>query len=198
MPPTGRSSLGWQGSSRLPMTRRVPRLNWSASRAEGNVEVEGLGTLRFLPDTDLVFDYGAPLPGHANGLRLMATDAQGDIIAQETYYSIGGGFVVTEAELGAEPPAPAATFPYPFSTAAEMLQMARASGKSIAQMKRANELAMMGPNALDDGMRRIWAVMRACIDRGLETDGTLPGGLNVKRRAKAILEAPGTRARTKT
>ncbi|WP_296642167.1 serine dehydratase beta chain, partial [Roseinatronobacter sp.] len=158
-------------------------------KAEGHVEVEGLGTLRFLPDTDLVFDYSAPLPGHANGLRLMATDAQGDVIAQETYYSIGGGFVVTEAELGAEPPAPAATFPYPFATAAEMLQMARASGKSIAQMKRANELALMGPNALDDGMRRIWAVMRACIDRGLETDGTLPGGLNVKRRAKAIREA---------
>ena len=67
--------------------------------------------------------------------------------------------------------------------------MARASGKSIAQMKRANELAMMGPTTLDDGLRRIWAVMRACIDRGLETDGTLPGGLNVKRRAKAIREA---------
>ena len=108
---------------------------------------------------------------------------------QETYYSIGGGFVVTEAELGAKPPAPAAAFPHPFATAAEMLEMARASGKSIAQMKRANELAMMGPTTLDDGLRRIWAVMRACIDRGLETDGTLPGGLNVKRRAKAIREA---------
>ena len=67
--------------------------------------------------------------------------------------------------------------------------MARASGKSIAQMKRANELALMGPNALDDGMRRIWAVMRACIDRGLDSDGTLPGGLKVKRRAKAIRAA---------
>ncbi|CUX82938.1 MAG: FeS-dependent single chain form L-serine dehydratase SdaA [Roseibaca calidilacus] len=158
-------------------------------KAEHTVEVDGLGTLRFDPATDLMFDYGPPLPGHANGLRLMATDAQGDIIAQETYYSIGGGFVVTEAELGAKPPAPAAAFPHPFATAAEMLEMARASGKSIAQMKRANELAMMGPTTLDDGLRRIWAVMRACIDRGLETDGTLPGGLNVKRRAKAIREA---------
>jgi len=119
----------------------------------------------------------------------MATDAQGDVIAQETYYSIGGGFVVTEAELGAEPPAPTVAIAYPFASAAEMLDMARGSGKSIAQMKRANELAIMGPNGLDDGLRRIWAVMRACIDRGLETDGTLPGGLKVKRRAKAIREA---------
>jgi L-serine dehydratase len=158
-------------------------------KADGTVEVVGLGTLRFDPAADLHFDYGPPLPGHANGLRLMATDAQGDIIAQETYYSIGGGFVVTEAELGAEPPTPATPIPFPFSSAAQMLEMARISGKSIAQMKRANELAVMGPNALDDGLRRIWAVMRACIDRGLETDGTLPGGLNVKRRAKAIREA---------
>jgi L-serine dehydratase len=156
---------------------------------EATLEVAGLGTLRFDPAQDLLFDYGPPLPGHANGLRFMATDAQGDVIAQETYYSIGGGFVVTEAELRAEPPAPAVSFPYPFATAAEMLEMARASGKSIAQMKRANELALMGPSALDEGMRRIWAVMRACIDRGLETDGTLPGGLKVKRRAKAIREA---------
>ncbi|MBN2759467.1 MAG: L-serine ammonia-lyase [Rhodobacteraceae bacterium] len=175
----------------IPSAYDAPRAEAELTRVkdEATVKVEGLGTLRFDPAQDLLFDYGPPLPGHANGLRFMATDAQGDVIAQETYYSIGGGFVVTEAELGAEPPAPAANFPYPFATAAEMLAMARASGKSIAQMKRANELALMGPNALDDGMRRIWAVMRACIDRGLETDGTLPGGLKVKRRAKAIREA---------
>lgn len=158
-------------------------------KATGQITPQGLGALIFRPKTDLVFDYGPPLPGHANGLRLMATDAQGDVIAQETYYSIGGGFVVTEAELGAPPPKPAADFPYPFDTAAGMLDMARASGKSIAQMKRANELALMGPATLDQGMQRIWQVMRDCIDRGLATDGTLPGGLQVRRRAKAIREA---------
>jgi L-serine dehydratase len=157
--------------------------------ATGHIQAEGLGRLRFAPKTDLIFDYGPALPGHANGLRLMATDAQGDVIAQETYYSIGGGFVVTEAELGAAPAKPAADFPYPFETAAQMLEMARASGRSIAQMKRANELALMGPQALDQGLARIWQVMRDCIDRGLATDGILPGGLQVRRRAKAIRAA---------
>ncbi len=155
----------------------------------GEIEAEGLGRLHFLPKSDLIFDYGPPLPGHANGLRLMATDAQGDVIAQETYYSIGGGFVVSEAELGAAHPKPAEEIPFPFETAAQMLAMARASGKSIAQMKRANELAFMGPARLDDGLRRIWDVMNDCIDRGLTSEGTLPGGLNVRRRAKAIREA---------
>jgi L-serine dehydratase len=157
--------------------------------ASGYLQAEGLGRLRFAPKTDLIFDYGPALPGHANGLRLMATDAQGDVIAQETYYSIGGGFVVTEAELGAAPAKPVADFPYPFETAAQMLAMARASGCSIAQMKRANELALIGPQALDQGLARIWQVMRDCIDRGLARDGILPGGLQVRRRAKAIRAA---------
>lgn len=155
----------------------------------GAVEVAGLGRLRFAPKTDLIFDYGPPLAGHANGMRLMGLDAQGDVIAQQTYYSIGGGFVVTEDELG-KPPAPSGTpTPYPFENAAQMLRMARDSGKSIAQMKRANELTRMGPGALDQGLRRIWQVMNDCIDRGLATDGILPGGLSVRRRAKAIREA---------
>ncbi|MCC5965182.1 MAG: L-serine ammonia-lyase [Natronohydrobacter sp.] len=157
--------------------------------AEGRVSVAGLGDLRFAPKTDLIFDYGPALPGHANGMRLMGLDAQGDVIAQETYYSIGGGFVVTEAELGREPVQSGPAIPYPFDAAAQMLDMARASGKSIAQMKRANELARMGPGTLDQGLMRLWQVMRDCIDRGLVTDGVLPGGLKVKRRAKAIREA---------
>ena len=161
-------------------------------RDSSAIEVAGLGRLRFDPARDLEFDYGAPLPGHANGLVLRATDAQGDVIAVETYYSIGGGFVVTEAEMGAPPPAPEASFPYPFESAAQMLEMARASGRSIAEMKRANELALRAPSELDAGIVRLWAVMAACIDRGLATEGTLPGGLNVRRRApriRAALEA---------
>lgn len=149
-----------------------------------------LPTLRFDPQRDLQFDYGPPLPGHANGLVLMATDAQGDVIAQETYYSIGGGFVVTATEMeSGGTAAPTAGFPYPFRTAAQMLEMARASGLSIAAMKRANELKLHSPTALDAGLARVWGVMSECIDRGLATDGTLPGGLNVRRRAPAILRA---------
>ncbi|GKY88651.1 L-serine ammonia-lyase [Sinisalibacter aestuarii] len=159
--------------------------------AEGHVCPEGLPQLAFAPARDLIFDRGAPLPGHPNGLKLIATDAQGDVIVQETYYSIGGGFVVT----GAEQEAGAAReergrsgHPYPFGTAAQMLDMAAASGKTIAEMKRANERHHRGPAEIDAGIARIWAVMSACIDRGLAGQGILPGGLGVKRRAGAIHE----------
>ena len=81
-----------------------------------------------------------------------------------------------------------APVPYPFKSAAEMLEMAKASGKTIAQMKRANEISRNGAQGLDRGIARLWEVMNACIDRGLNTDGILPGGLNVRRRAKAIHE----------
>ena len=152
------------------------------------IDIPGLGQVAFDPKTDLIFDYGAPLPGHANAMVLRATDAQGDVIAQETYYSIGGGFVLTEAELtNADATAPQTPCPYPFQTAAQMLEMARESGLSIAQMKRANELTRHDPRHLDQGIKRLWSVMTACIDRGLEGSGELPGGLRVKRRAGAIL-----------
>ncbi len=157
---------------------------------EKTVSPDGLPPLRFDPVNHLTFDYDRILPGHANGLILSATDAQGDVITTETYYSVGGGFVLTEAELeaGADtddgPPVP-----YPFKTAAEMLQMCADTGKSIAELKRANELSRIGAAELDAGLTRIWTVMNDCIERGLTTAGTLPGGLNVRRRAKGIHEA---------
>ncbi len=159
----------------------------AAIHASGTVTPPGLPALAFAPDRDLVFDFGHPLPGHANGMILMATDAEGDVILQETFYSIGGGFVVTEAEQRDGPSKKGgAAVPYPFETAAEMLAMAKASGKSIAGMKRANELAFRSVSDLDRGMARLWEVMNGCINRGLEGEGILPGGLKVRRRARAI------------
>ncbi|MBY0396449.1 MAG: L-serine ammonia-lyase, partial [Thermoleophilia bacterium] len=158
-------------------------------RARKVVVPPGLPELAFDPGQDLRFDYGPALPGHANGMILRASDAQGDVILEETYYSIGGGFVLTEAELKAgEAARPRAAVPYPFETAAEMLAMARSSGKSVARMKRENELVFRSAHDLDAGMARIWGVMKDCMDRGLSRDGILPGGLGVKRRAKGIHE----------
>ena len=158
-------------------------------KATKTVTPDGLPALRFDPETDLNFDFGPNLPGHANGMILSATDPQGDVIQQETYYSIGGGFVMTQAELDAgKDTDEGAPVPYPFKSAAEMLEMAAISGLSIAEMKRANELSRRSVTDLDSGMRRLWQVMNNCIDRGLENDGILPGGLSVKRRAKGIHE----------
>ncbi|MEL6100892.1 MAG: L-serine ammonia-lyase [Pseudomonadota bacterium] len=151
---------------------------------------DDLGRLGFDPESDLIFDYETPLAGHANGIVFMATDAQGDVTLRQVFYSIGGGFVVTEEELAqgkASDDGPA--IPYPFKSAAEMLEMAASSGKSIAAMKRANELTRTSTQSLKDGIGRVWHVMRECIDRGLVTDGALPGGLQVKRRAKGIHDA---------
>jgi len=156
------------------------------------IEVPDLPPLAFDPVKDLHFDFGPALPGHANGMILKATDAQGDVILEETYYSIGGGFVLTAGELAEAGGAKAkarADVPYPFETAAEMLEMARASGLSIAQMKRQNELKFRSAADLDAGMNRIWQVMKDCIDRGMKGEGILPGGLKVRRRAKGIHDA---------
>lgn len=158
------------------------------------VTLPGLPELAFDPAADLVFDYGPPLPGHANGLILRATAPDGAVLLERTYYSIGGGFVRTAEELEADLSAKADTaaaeqkaqgYPYPFATAAQMLAMGKASGKTIAEMKRANETVVWG-DALDARLDAIWQAMDGCIGRGLAQDGILPGGLSVRRRAKGI------------
>ena len=165
----------------------------AAVRRSGRIAPPGLGDLAFDPDRDLVFDYGPPLPGHANGLVLRAYDERGNPYLTQTYYSVGGGFVVTAAELEASKSGnlhaqkAAKGYPHPFGTAQEMLAMGQSTGLSIAAMKRANEVVHSGPG-LDDRLDTLWQAMDACISRGLRMDGILPGGLKVKRRAKAIHE----------
>lgn len=155
------------------------------------IDAPGLGPLAFDPKTDLIFDYGPNLPGHANGMVIRATDAQGDVILSETYYSIGGGFVLTEAEHAAAGKLKAdarSDVPFPFQNGVEMLAMAKTSGLTIAQMKRRNELRFRTAEALDSGIARVWEVMNDCINRGMEGTGILPGGLKVRRRARGIRE----------
>ena len=164
----------------------------AAIAATHKIAPPGLPELNFDPKRDLTFDYGPALPGHANGMILKATDAQGDVILSETYYSIGGGFVLTAGEMeaaGGKKSKARADVTYPFELAEEMLTMAKASGLSIAQMKRANELKFRSATELDQGMARIWEVMNNCISRGMEGTGILPGGLKVRRRAKGIHDA---------
>ncbi|MCU4651649.1 L-serine ammonia-lyase [Roseibacterium sp. SDUM158016] len=166
-------------------------------RGKGSVAPPGLPELRFDPATDLVFDYGPPLPGHANGMILRAFDTARHLYMEETYYSIGGGFVMTARELAREahggPEAlhgekEAAGYPYPFGNAAEMLTMGKVSGRSIAEMKWANETAVKPVAEVRAGLDAVWQAMDACIERGLRMEGELPGGLRVKRRAKHIHE----------
>ncbi|WP_026613825.1 L-serine ammonia-lyase [Ensifer aridi] len=156
----------------------------------GRVTPPGHPAYAFQPKTDLIFDKKVPLPGHANGMSFSAFDRDGRLLLKRIYYSIGGGFVVTDTGLEAmraQKNKPAGVkVPYPFATAQQMLDMAARSGLTIAQMKRANEECAMSREELDAGLDRIWAAMNACIDRGLSQDGIMPGGLKVRRRARAI------------
>ncbi|NCX54506.1 MAG: L-serine ammonia-lyase [Rhodobacterales bacterium] len=154
------------------------------------IRSDDLGDLSFDPQKDLKFDYGPPLSGHPNGIIFTGLDDRGDILFQETYYSIGGGFVLTSDELAAgkdkdEGP----EVPFPFSSAEEMLVMSKKYNLSISQMKKENELSRISETDLDRGIKNIWEKMDGCIERGLCQSGVLPGGLNVKRRAKGIYDA---------
>ncbi len=159
-------------------------------KANGTISAIDLGILKYRQSDDLVFDYDHVLPGHANGMVLSAYDEAGNLHTQETYYSTGGGFVLTAREMAGDAMlAQKPSAPYPFKSAAEMLEMCHASGKSISQIKRDNETHTMTSEHLSSGLAKVWSIMNACIDRGLATDGILDGGLFVRRRAKKIHES---------
>ncbi len=159
---------------------------------EGVVRNDDLPEMAFDPVAGIVFDYDVILPGHANGMVLRAFDAGGNLHMQETYYSVGGGFVVTERELSDPPDLHAAKaaqgFPHPFGNAAEMLAMGADASLTVAQMKWRNESVAIPEQELGPRIDAVWQAMDACIDRGLAMEGILPGGLNVRRRARAIHE----------
>ena len=142
---------------------------------------------------DLVFHRRQSLPFHANGMRLSAFDAAGAELAARAYYSVGGGFVVSDevAADGARQKvvAPDATvLPLPFRTGAELLALARAHGCTIAEVMRRNERHWRSDAEIDAGLLKIWAVMQACVARGCRTEGVLPGGFKVRRRAAALFK----------
>lgn len=183
--------LGLMGA--LPETLDPDAVEGILARAdtEKRVMAEGHPPYVFDPKEDLTFDYDVTLPGHANGMVFIAEDASGRMMLKRVYYSIGGGFIATEEELAASSKgveSPSVDVPYPFINAAEMIQMARKSGLTIGEMKRANEIAMLGAQRLDTGLNDIWKAMEACIERGLSRKGILPGGLSVRRRAFELHE----------
>ncbi|MGE8111181.1 MULTISPECIES: L-serine ammonia-lyase [Pseudomonas] len=126
------------------------------------------------------------LPYHPNAMTLEALGGQGRLLHQ-TYYSIGGGFIVEQGEIDApQAQANAVQLPYEFSSGAELLALCKANQLSVAQLMMANECAWRPEAEVREGLLRIWAAMRDCVDNGLRNEGILPGGLNVKRRAARL------------
>ncbi|MFO1068840.1 MAG: L-serine ammonia-lyase [Geminicoccaceae bacterium] len=136
---------------------------------------------------DLQFRQRETLPRHPNGMRFRAFDAAGGLLAEGVYFSVGGGFVLSEAEAAAEaPPASNVALPFPFRSAEDLLVAGRATGKTIADLLLANEQAWRSEGEVREGLLGIWRVMEGSIERGMRAEGVLPGSLRVKRRAPGI------------
>jgi L-serine dehydratase len=168
----------------------VPAL-LQAIRSEGRLRLAGEHAVRFTEKDDLRFHRRETLPFHANGMRFEAFGAAGAVLADKVYYSVGGGFVVSEevAADGARQKviAPDATvLPHPFRSGAELLQRCAEAGSGIAAVMRRNEHHWRDDAEIDAGLDRIWAVMQACVKRGIATEGVLPGGFQVRRRAAKL------------
>jgi L-serine dehydratase len=154
-------------------------------RAEGRMPLGNERLIRFVEERDLLFHNDSVLLGHPNGMRFTAYDAGGAVLLEDVYYSVGGGFIVREGDTAAA--APALAVPYPFASGAELLAQANQHGLAIWQIVLANECTLQKENFVRARLSQIWSVMNECIDRGLRTEGILPGGLNVRRRAPRIL-----------
>jgi L-serine dehydratase len=157
-------------------------------REGGELRLGGQHAVRFTEKTDLIFLRRESLPFHPNGMRCVAYDAAGTELQNRCYYSVGGGFVVSD-EVVADGQkqkmlVPDATvLPHPFHSGDELLQRCKSSGLSIAGLMRENERHWRSDAEIDAGLHKIWDVMQACVVRGCRTQGVLPGGFKVKRRA---------------
>jgi L-serine dehydratase len=162
-----------------------------ALRTGQRMTLAGGRAITFDESADLIFHRRETLPFHANGMRFIAFDAADAELANHTYYSVGGGFVVSDA-LAADGSrqkviAPDTTvLAHTFHSGDELLALTASSGLSIAQLMRDNERHWRTDAEIDAGLLKIWRVMQDCVKRGCATDGVLPGGFKVRRRAAPL------------
>jgi len=176
----------------------------AAIREAGRIDLAGVRSIVFDEARDLVFERAIMFPPgahtqHPNGLRLKAFDARGELLDERTFFSIGGGFITEDdatGPLGTQSAAAAQPeIPFPFHTAVELLATAHANELSISQLMLENECALVARESVRapveivrEKIDNIWQVMKGCVERGMATEGILPGGLNVRRRAHRLAE----------
>ena len=193
--------LGLAGNEPASIDPAIIAPTVASIRESGSISLGGRRSIRFSETGDLLLQRSIMFPPgahtqHPNGLRLTAYDRDGQVIEERTFFSIGGGFITEEvasdASTGAaaQPEKPDRAIPYPFHSAAELLEVAHAHGLTISELMLRNESVLASPasgqsaqDVVRAGIDRIWQAMRDCIDRGILTEGILPGGLNVRRRA---------------
>ena len=143
--------------------------------------------ISFNPDNDILF-HSDNLPLHENGMSISAFDLQGNLIASEIYYSIGGGFIATEAELKQGGSNRKTEVEFPFNSAEQMLAHTEKSGLSLGALMLRNEKSFRSDKETHKLAETIWKVMSSCVETGIATEGVLDGGLNVTRRAPALVK----------
>jgi L-serine dehydratase len=154
-------------------------------RTAKRIRLLGLHEIDFDEPLNLLFHTDQVLPGHSNGMRFTAHDAELHVLAREEYYSIGGGFVLragAEAEMGAARAEP----PWEFDSGARLLELGKSAGLEIHELMLARELTWRSDAEVRTGLLRIWQVMQDCVRRGFDAQGLLPGVLRVKRRAPKL------------
>ena len=159
-------------------------------RSDQEITLDGTRKIEFIEDDDLLFHRSTFLDGHPNALTFSAffdrTATQP--VLSETYFSIGGGFVVKDGQVGEEAEASSAGVPFPFSSAKELLELTRTHQLTFSQLAMENELTYRTKQDVCDGLDEIWQVMKQCVEQGCRHSGILPGGLEVERRAPALFQ----------
>lgn len=148
------------------------------------LDVPGVGKLEFDPDSQVQFEYGEELPRHTNGMRFLAQSTAGEVLADEKYYSLGGGFVARGDDP--EPAGQAGAPQHFFDSGDSLLRVAADNNLSIAELIYQNECEWREADEVEQRIEIIWAAMQSCIERGLRSDGVLPGKMAVLRRAAKL------------
>ncbi len=181
--------LGLEGSDPETVdTTSIPQ-RMQAILSQKRLLLGGSLPLAFDPEADLILHRRKALPYHPNGMTFVAFAADGSCLQKNTYYSVGGGFVVNpDAQLEGAAPLVADTSvqPFPFTTGKQLLALCQEHGYSISQLMLLNEQVWRSEDEIRAGLLHIWQVMQDCVERGCKTEGILPGGLKVKRRAAPL------------
>lgn len=152
--------------------------------SDKRIDVPGVCELAFDPESNLVFDFENELPRHTNGMRFTARSITGDVLLEDQYYSLGGGFIAKNDD--AEPVTQSGEPPFPFSTSESLLQRAGENDFTIAELVYENEISWRPAEEVDARIAALCQAMRDCVDRGLRTEGVLPGNMSVLRRAPKL------------
>ncbi len=194
--------LGLSGNEPAAIDPAAMEATVAAVRTARRIKICWLRVIPFVEERDLLFRRSQMFPPgaqtqHPNGLRLTACDAAGALLDERTFFSIGGGFIVEDGAVSSADTAQVG-IPYPYHTAADLLATAQANELTISQLMLENECALARIAKCDSeqapaeavrlGIDRIWKTMQDCVARGIAAEGTLPGGLNVRRRAHRLAE----------